>query len=191
MSLRMDTEKAEKRIEEFIKQTEGLLELSYDEGKEEKKEMKRKIGTFVETAFSDGEKKKNKLYSPIAVLSITERSPREKQRDYENGLKRILRNLKAWKDQVELEKSSEEERGKIDKLQEQIEKEELESERRAKVVDQKYHGALIEFLDIQRDRIKEMEETSKEITEIKKEIEDIKELLEKTLEEKREEGKDE
>jgi hypothetical protein len=184
MSLKIDAEKAENRIYEFIKQTEGLLELSYDEGKEEKKQMETKLSSFAETAFTDGEKKKNKLYSSVGVISTTERSPKRKQKDYEDELKRKLRNLKAWKEEIELEESSKEEREKVDKLKEKVEEEKLEAERREQVVEQKHNGALIEFLDMQRNRIKEMEETSKEITEIKKGIEDIKELLKKNLEQK-------
>ncbi|WEL23334.1 hypothetical protein [Candidatus Nanohalovita haloferacivicina] len=181
--LQIDPEKAEEKIDEFIKQAEGLLELSYEKGKQEKKEMETRLDNFAKTAFSDGEEKKDNLYPDVVTGAIGLNS-KQRQNRYEDQINRKLRNLKAWKEQVELEKSSTEEKAKIEKMKEEVEEEKLESERRENVAEQKYHGAVIELLDLQRDRIKENEKTSKEITEMKKEIQDIKELLEKVLEEK-------
>lgn len=179
MSLEITPEQAKSRIDDFIGQIEGLLQLSYDEGKDEKKQMERKLETFVETAFSDGEEKKSNLYISVGVISMGGGSRREKQRDYEESLKRKLRNLKAWKEQIELVETSQQEQQKVDQVEEE---EKLEADRREKVAEQKYHGAVIELLDLQRDRIKEMEQTSKEISEIKTGIEDIKTLLQDLVE---------
>jgi len=58
MSLQIDPDRAEKRIDEFLQQIDELLDKRYDEGKAEKRSMSTKLDNFAEVAFSDGKKKR-------------------------------------------------------------------------------------------------------------------------------------
>lgn len=104
MSLEINPNEARKRIDEFIEQIDELLEKGYREGKDEKRTMSTKLDNFAEVAFSDGDNKKNNLH-PVAA-TFGSRNARQKQRDYENSLKRKRRELEAWKQQIELEEGS-------------------------------------------------------------------------------------
>jgi hypothetical protein len=103
MTLEINPDNARERIDEFLEQIDELLEKDFREGKEKKKKIETKLDNFAEVAFSDGKKKKNSLYPAAAVITTKEKSPGEKQQDYEESLKRKKRQLEAWKDQIELE----------------------------------------------------------------------------------------
>lgn len=103
MSLEIDPDTARERIDEFLDQIDDLLEKQYNEGKEEKRTMSTKLDNFAKVAFSDGEEKKNSLYSSAGIVSLGGKSHHQKQRDYEESLKRKKRQLEAWKQQIELE----------------------------------------------------------------------------------------
>lgn len=86
MSLEIDPEEGNKRIDEFLEQIEELLDKNYNEGKEEKRSMSTKLDNFAEFAFSDGKDKKNDLHRPVGGV-WGRKNPRQKQRDYEKSLK--------------------------------------------------------------------------------------------------------
>lgn len=113
MSLKIDTNKAVNRIDEFLKQIDKLLDQSYAEGEDEYYRMSTKIDNFAETAFSDGEKKKKKLHPGVAVARMNP-SEAQKQEEYEENLKRKKRHLEAWKEQIQLEESVETDDGNQD-----------------------------------------------------------------------------
>lgn len=178
--LEISPEKAEEKIEGYISQIEGLLEIGYEEGKDEKRQVKKNLEVFLEAAFSDGDEKVNDLH-PMVIGG-----GKSQEETYRDDLNRWLRNLRSWKEIVELEEESQEQKSKVNNLESDVEEAELEAKRRENVAKQKFEGAVIELLDLQRDRIKENEEINKEIKELKKGIEEIKEVLERVVEEQRE-----
>lgn len=111
MTLEIEPNKARERIDEFLEQIDELLDKRYDEGKEEKRAMSTKLDNFAEVAFSDGKEKKSSLHRSVGVVSLSEKSPRKKQEEYEESLKRKRRNLHAWKEQIDLEEGTDSESG--------------------------------------------------------------------------------
>lgn len=179
MSVKIDISKAEKKIDKFLEEIEELLKLSYSEGEEKKYDLDARVENFVKVAFTDYKEKRKSYIGLIFEIIGEEKTSAEKQRDYENGLKRRRRHLVAWKEELELKKEVKEEKSNLDKLRSKITKADLETERREEVAKSKFYGAVIELLDIQRDVIKDKEKGTKAIIEMQKDIADIKELLTK------------
>ncbi len=179
MSLKIDANKAKLKIDEFLSETDILLEKSYTEGKEQKYGLNTRIRNFVNMAFSDSKEKIKSYTGLIFAIAGHQKNPYEEQKDYEDCLKKKRRHLIAWKEEVELNLDTTSESTKLNKIKDQIEETGLESERRQKVAETKFFGAVIELLDFQRNLIKEKEQTTKAIIEMKKDISDIKEMLKK------------
>ncbi|WP_157573526.1 hypothetical protein [Haloplanus natans] len=123
MSLQIDPNKAEERIDDFLDQIAELLEMRYDEGEEEKRTMGTKLDNFAEVAFSNGKEKKNSLHPTAVVSTFGKKSPTKKQKEYEEDLKRKRRQLEAWKEQIELEEGADLEGDTEDRRYKEIEEE--------------------------------------------------------------------
>jgi len=178
MVLKINTNKAKIKVEEFLSEIEKLMKEPYSRNNEDKKtDLNARITNFVRATFQDPEEKINS-YKDF-VFFIGEKTQMEKRHDYENSLKKKKRHLIAWKEEIELNEETDSESENLDEINKKIKKADLESERRQKVTESKFYGAVMELLDFQRNLIKEKEQTTKAIIEIKKDILDIKDMLKK------------
>jgi hypothetical protein len=66
---------------------------------------------------------------------------------------------------------------KLDKIEGKIQKQKVEAERRATVVESKLWGSVIELIDMQREELKKRGSVNQAIIEIRKELKEIKSLL--------------
>ena len=77
--------------------------------------------------------------------------------------------------------------GKLDKIEGEIQKQKVEAERRATVVESKLWGSVIELIDMQREELKKRDSVNQAIIEIRKKLEEMKSLLTEFMS-KKEEG---
>jgi len=177
MSLLIDSSKAGEKIDVFLCELEKLIKLPFYDGEDRKNDLDIRIRTFVNATFSDGRDKLRSYTGLAFAIAGYEKTREEKQKDYEDSLKRKKRHLIAWKEEIELSMDVNSKSSELDKLKSKIEETNLESLRRKKVVETKFFGAVIELLDFQRNLIKEKEQNTKAIIKIQQDIEDMKNML--------------
>jgi len=157
-----------------------LLNQSYKEGTEKKRELDTAIQNFVRIAFSDGEKKlkdyRSSVHFYVGVLGYVE-SEQEKQEDYISRLKKMRNYLTAYKEELQLRAASRTKSSRLDEIEGETEIREAESRRRAAVVEGKLWGAVIELIDMQREELKKRGELNQEIIELRTEVRDLKSMF--------------
>jgi len=171
-------EHAIKKIDEYLSKVEGLLKKSYKEGKDEESELDTKIQGFIRAIFKDDDKKLRDYTHPLRIGIIgREKSEQEKQEDYLSDLRKMKNHLLAFKEEINLIIASKQKSGKLDKIEEETKIIAAEAKRRRAVVDEKLLGAIMEFIQMQRDELKKKGLLTQEIVDIRKDIADIKSTL--------------
>lgn len=103
MTLEIEPDEAYERIDGFLDEIDDLLDKQHNQGKDKKRSLSAKLDNFAEVAFSDGKEKKKSLHTSVVTGTFGGKSRRQKQREYEESLKRKKRQLEAWKQQIDLE----------------------------------------------------------------------------------------
>ncbi len=106
MTLNISTDKAEAKLKEFLAENERLMSLSYEQGRTGKSALDTRIRNFARAAFSDSQQKIKSYTGLVFAIGGRERTPQEKQDDYNESLGRKEQHLKAWLEEVELNKDS-------------------------------------------------------------------------------------
>jgi hypothetical protein len=189
MTLKIEPEVAKKKIDEFLPEVESLLKLNHRDGQEKYYALDTRIRNFASTTFTDSKEKIQSMAGVYIAVVGYEKSEVEEQKEYIDELNRKKRHILAWKEEVELVMESLSQSNKVSKVEQEIKEADLEAARREKVAESKFFGAVIELLDIQRNLIKDKEQTTKKITEIQNDISDLKSMFQKILEKKVEETK--
>jgi len=186
VGLNFESGKVVAKLDSFIADIDEALKLRYKEGKDAKENLDIHIRQFIQAAFSDGKEKiKECKGNPFFVLGSLG-TPMARQEEYEEQLQRSRTFLNAWKDEAEMASEIEVDSPKIKKLKGEVEEKKLEAKRRKEVVETKFHGGMIEFIELQRKMMKEWQDKTKEdvdlqkdMVKLQKDMADIKLLLSK------------
>ena len=123
MTLQINPNEAKKRINEFLDKISELLDKKYFNGEDEKRRLSTKLDNFAKVAFSDGKEKKDSLHPSVVSATMGRKSEKEKQKEYQESLKRKERHLEAWLQQIELEEDPDSNSGTTDEQFVEVEKE--------------------------------------------------------------------
>jgi len=188
MTLKIKAEVVLDKVNKFMSNLKELKQLSYSVGRDKMYDIDGSVKSLITVAFENA-KERQKSYNGFWIMTTAEKTPQEEQEDYIGDLDSRIRTLKSWKEEMELiiETSTESSKidkietevksSKIEKLKSQIKEKGLEAERRGKVVEAKFNGAVIELLDMQRNMLKDKTENTKSLIALQKDIGDIKEML--------------
>lgn len=102
MSILIDAKKVIEKIDEFILEIDELFKENYNEGIEKKQDLDDRIKKFIGISFSDS-KEKLKLYTVFSFFLVGhEKTKSEKQKEYDNSLKKIRKHLVDWKEEAKI-----------------------------------------------------------------------------------------
>jgi uncharacterized protein (TIGR02391 family) len=116
----MNVSKAVEKVNGYLSEISSLLEKSYKEGRDEKEGLYTRLEHFASYAFSDGKERlvNFRMSFPIQVsLSGQEETEGEKQEEYIRDLRIMQNNLVAYKEELELEISSDKKPDNLDKIE--------------------------------------------------------------------------
>ncbi len=163
------------KIDGFLRELQPLYQLPRSDGQEKLNDILPRLKYFLKAVYDDGENR-YKECSDFNIPSIyADESMRQKI--YINNIKKIERNLVAYKEEAEFQTEFSQTSDKLNRLSDEIEEKRLEAARREKVTETKFHGAAIEMIDRLRDEIKDKSKIYQEIIEMKKDIKEIKDIL--------------
>lgn len=136
---------------------------------------------FIKIVLKDEERLKELKNSVRTFwIATASQSEEEKAKQEWDSLKHkqgnLLRILNSLKDAIELKEKFKEEE-KIDIISKELREAKKEAERRGAVLEGKYAGALIEFLDMQRQELKKRMNIEERLNQIEQKINNILEIL--------------
>lgn len=178
--VKLSSEQALGKVNEFLKEIEILLDKRYEEGYDFEEDLENKIKAVIKVSFEDWKEKisnyDRNVHSLVALIGY-EPSEEEKQSEYISIVKIMKNQVMALKEELQLLSEIESSSLKLDKAEKEIEEARKEADRREAVTESKFYGAAIEIIDRLRDELRRRDDFSKDIIEIKKDIADIKEMV--------------
>jgi len=184
---KLDPKKAIEIFGKYLNEIENLQGVPCESGKESRDELDEKIRSLINISFDDSREKLEHYKTNPSFSLSTGMSDEEKKNAHQSYHEQKLSLMKqyviAYREELKLLIDTSEKTGKLDELEEKIKEKNkeinLEAERRKGVAEQKFYGAVIELLDMQRNELKRRGESDKEISELKIRLSHIEEKISK------------